>query len=252
MEVQLISPAMLRGITEERFRERLVGKIVTDVKRRGKYIFFFLHEGSFLEVHLRMTGRFVYLPGDAGAGRHTRAVFFLQGGESLHFEDMRKFGTFRLWHKGEEANAASLQRGVDPLEERFDRDVFDKILKKRPRCRIKSLLLDQESIAGMGNIYTDEALFRAGIYPGKKAGSLEKEEKERLFQCICTVLQEGISKRGVSFSDYRDLWGGEGEYQDCLRVYRRRDKPCLLCGASISRTVVAGRGTYYCPECQKA
>jgi formamidopyrimidine-DNA glycosylase len=240
---------MLRGVKPEDFRRKICGKIISQVKRRGKYILIFLSGDTVLEIHLRMTGRLLYHPVPFSPGKYTGVIFYLQNEEQLHFEDIRKFGTFTIYEKGEQLRSFLL--GPDPIEDEFfSEELFLKILEKRPHSMIKSFLLDQKNIAGLGNIYTDESLFMAGIHPSRKVNNLTTGEKKYLFEAVCQTLKEGICSRGTSFSDYRDLWGNEGEFQKKLKVYRRVGEPCFRCRGTVERKVVAGRGTYICPSCQ--
>lgn len=248
--VEFVFERMLLGLAAPKFAGQVCGRTIRRVNRRGKYILFTLSGGKILEVHLRMTGRFIFYPGPAEQGKYTGAVFYLAGGGQLHFQDMRKFGTFRLWEAAELAEAVPFCSGPDPLEDDFALEAFLQMMGRKPNSKIKVFLLDQRNIMGMGNIYTDEALFRAGLHPERKTGELGAADKKRLFGIICGILQEAITFRGTSFSDYRDLTGSPGNFQNRLRVYQRAGKACLQCGEAIRRIVVAGRGTYFCPHCQ--
>ncbi|MDO9534585.1 MAG: DNA-formamidopyrimidine glycosylase [Bacillota bacterium] len=239
---------MLRGAKPEDFRRQICGKIISQVKRRGKYILIFLSGDTVLEIHLRMTGRLLFHSVPVSPGKYTGVIFYFENGEQLHFEDIRKFGTFTLYEKGEQLRSFLL--GSDPVEDEFSEELFLKILEKRPNSMIKSFLLDQRNIAGLGNIYTDESLFMAGIHPSRKVNNLSSGEKKYLFNAVCHTLKEGILFRGTSFSDYRDLWGNEGEFQKKLKVYQRGGEPCVRCKCLLERIVIAGRGTYICPSCQ--
>lgn len=247
--IELFNPGILKSPGPEEFLRWLCGNTVFEVSRRGKYILFYFTGGLIMEVHLRMTGRFFYREEPAEADRYTRAIFYFKGGSRLDYHDIRRFGTFLL----EENNSPRLRSGKlgpDPLEEGFDLGKFRRLLEARKKRGIKSLLLNQEIICGLGNIYTDEALHRAGVHPAKQAGSLTSEEEKRLYHSIRATLEEAISFRGTSFSDYRDLWGREGVFQKVLSVYRKKGDPCPVCGWPIQREVIAGRGTYLCRRCQ--
>ncbi len=241
---------MLRGITPQEFAGQICGRVIKEVKRRGKYILFFLSGNKTLEVHLRMTGRFFFYPAPVKPGKYTGVIFYLSGNAQLHFQDIRKFATFRLWEEKELWKSVPFHSGPDPLEDDFVLELFLEIMEKKPKGKIKAFLLDQRNFMGMGNIYTDEALFRAGVHPARKTGGLSIKEKKRLFEAVWSILQEGIAFRGTSFSDYRDLRGLQGEFQNRLKVYRRGGEACLRCGGTIERKVIAGRGTYFCPQCQ--
>lgn len=241
---------MLQDISPEAFEKEIRGAVIRDIKRKGKYILFFLSNDKILEVHLRMTGRLYYYPGPVDPQKYTGAVFYFESGDELHYQDIRKFGTFRIYAKQMLFKSKPCLLGLDPLTGNFTPDSFSEMLKKNPGRKIKSFLLDQKNIAGMGNIYTDETLFKAGINPERKVKSLSVEETNRLFESLLSTLKEGIDCRGTSISDYRDIWGQEGGFQKRLKVYRREGSYCLRCGGAIRRMVVAGRGTYYCPVCQ--
>jgi formamidopyrimidine-DNA glycosylase len=246
--IDFMFPQMLRGVKPEDFNRKISGKMIDQVKRKGKYILIFLSGGTVLEIHLRMTGRLLYHSVPVSPGKYTGAVFYLESGGQLHFEDIRKFGTFTLYEEGEQLRSFLL--GPDPVEDEFSEEVFLKLLEKRSNSMIKPFLLDQRNIAGLGNIYTDESLFMAGIHPSRKVCSLSPREKKCLFHAVCHTIKEGILFRGTSFSDYRDLWGNEGEFQKKLKVYQRGGEPCVRCKCALERKVVAGRGTYICPNCQ--
>lgn len=241
-----------QGIKGEEFARRLRGREILDVKRQGKYIFISLDSDLLLEIHLRMTGRFLFAPSPFPPDKYTGVVFYFEGGSVLHFQDVRKFGTFRIW-EGDEALTCSpaYRLGPDPLSEQFSFAFFRELLQKKGKVRIKPLLLNQQNLAGLGNIYVDETLFRARIHPERTAASLKPSEIKRLFEAMGTVLQESIRRGGTTFSDYRDVEGRSGNFQEHLMVYRREKEPCPGCSTPVARTVVCGRGTYYCPSCQK-
>lgn len=250
VDVKFFFKKMLGEITPQEFARQLCGRVIREVKRRGKYILFFLNDNKVLEVHLRMTGRFLFYPAPVEPEKYTGVVFCLSENAQLHFQDIRKFATFRLWEEKELKTALPFRLGPDPLEDDFTLELFLEIIRKRPKSNIKAFLLDQRNFMGMGNIYADEALFRAGIHPFRKTGELSPTEKERLYTAVCSILQEGITFRGTSFSDYRDLKGLPGEFQNRLKVYRRAGSDCPRCGGTVARKVIAGRGTYFCPQCQ--
>ena len=251
-DVEFFYDRMLQqGMDRREFVRRLQGRQIREIKRRGKYIFFNLSGGMVLEVHLRMTGRFLFTSEPRPAARHTGAIFYFEGGGALHFQDMRKFGTFRLWDEDTLTCSPAYTLGPDPLSNEFSFSFFEHLLERKKAVRIKPLLLNQQNLAGLGNIYTDEALYRARIHPARTGGSLQDAEKKRLFRAISAVLKESISRGGTTFSDFRDLQGEVGHFQEYLKVYRREEKKCLSCSTLITRTVICGRGTYYCPSCQK-
>ena len=243
-KVELLFPHAVERPSPEEFIEAAEGKRIARLRRRGKYILLELDDGSVLAVHLRLTGRLLFnAPHDEN---HVRAVFHLDDGSRLVFADPRKLGRLH-WAPRVEDVVGHL--GPEPLDESFTPEVLAQRLNGR-RCTIKSLLLDQRTIAGLGNIYTDEALFLAGIHPQRPASSLSQEEIRRLYEAIREVLKQGIERRGTTFSDYRDGFGRRGQNQAALKVFRRAGRPCPRCGTEIRRIKVAGRGTYFCPVCQ--
>ncbi len=250
-DVEFFYDRMLQqDMDRAQFARRLQGREIREIKRRGKYILIYLSGDLILEVHLRMTGRFLFTPQPVPAARYTGAVFYFEGGCALHFQDMRKFGTFRLWQKDTLTRSPAYKLGPDPLSHAFSFSFFTRLLERKKKVRIKPLLLNQQNLAGLGNIYADESLYRARIHPARTAGSLTPAEKKRLFKAINTVLGESITRGGTTFSDFRDLQGEEGHFQEQLRVYRREKQECLHCSTPIARMVIIGRGTYYCPSCQ--
>lgn len=255
--VEVRSPHCLAEPDPELFRRSLTGRTIRGVGRRGKYLLLDLDGGFVLAVHLRMTGRLVYeVPGTgpAAAGEtapdpHTHAVLRLSGGGRLSFRDVRKFGRLYLTPSLSSLLPAG-KLGPEPLEEGFTPEALASRLKGR-QARVKAMLLDQRVVAGVGNIYADEALFLAGIHPERRAGSLRKAEVERLHAAVRQVLEEGIRHRGTTFSDYRDGFGEPGGYGERLAVYGREGAPCRRCGGPVSRIRSGGRSSYFCPACQR-
>lgn len=241
---------MLGKLSAGDFVEEVHGKQILKVSRRGKYLHFCLTGAKVLEVHLRMTGAFFFFQEAHRVDKYVRAIFFLEGGSELHFRDIRKFATFRLWDKTVLEKFNRTRLGPDPLEDLHDFHFFQERLKKKPKSRLKTFLLDQKNFSGLGNIYTDEALFRACLNPSRVVGTLNLSEQINLWRAIQNVLQEGIECGGVSVANYQDPYGRTGEFQKRLKVYRRENEPCPRCGQGIVRRVVAGRGTYFCPDCQ--
>ena len=229
---------------------KLPGKTVVGTGRRGKYLLIYLDDCSVMVIHLRMTGQLVYSQGEPNPDKHTHVIIYFQDGSSLAFTDIRKFGTI-WWLPTEELNKIKglAKLGPEPLSTDFHADYLQEGSKNR-KCSIKALLLNQEFLAGLGNIYVDEALHRARILPYRRAGSLSSQEMSILHATICEVLLEAIECRGTTMSDYRDSTGDYGGFQERLRVYQCQGKACGHCGEIIRRSVVAGRGTHYCPSCQ--
>jgi formamidopyrimidine-DNA glycosylase len=234
------------------FKRKLIGHKFVDAERRGKYLMLMLSGDAALVVHLRMSGRLLLVNGDAPAGKFLRVRLALKSGRELRFEDMRVFG--RLWFKAKGENLNQVvsglkDLGVEPLDQ-LTGDLLSKLLKNKSQA-IKSALLDQRLLAGIGNIYADESLFRAGIHPQLPAGRLTMAQAERLSSEIRSVLALAIELRGSSLRDYTDSEGVNGNYQLDALVYGRAGKPCRVCGAAVKRVRIVGRSAHFCPKCQK-
>jgi formamidopyrimidine-DNA glycosylase len=231
----------------EQFSARIKGQTVKAITRRAKYILCQL-DHDILAIHLKMTGRlFVAAPeNQPPEDRWVRLRLGLDNGEELCFSDARRFGRVYLAGSVEEITPLL---GPEPLEDTFTPAILTQQLQGRSKV-IKALLLDQSFVAGVGNIYADEALHRAGIHPLRPANSLTTDEIERLYSTIREVLNKGIEYQGASLNWYRKPDGTKGESQDHFYVYDREGEPCLNCGTPIIKIRVAQRGTHYCPNCQ--
>jgi formamidopyrimidine-DNA glycosylase len=239
---------------------RLRGRRIRDVRRRGKFVVFDLDGGEALVVSLRMTGKLLYGVADVDE-RYVRGEIRFVDGTAMRFSDTRKFGRMAVIDASTLEGNGEIRRakmplhaslGQEPLARGFTVAWLRTLLRRRPRAAIKVLLLDQRAIAGIGNIYAIEALWRARIHPLRKAGSLRAEEIARLHEAIRWALRKGIRLGGASPSDYVDARGNKGRMQREFQVYQRAGEPCPRCGRAIVRTVVAGRGTFHCPRCQRA
>lgn len=228
------------------FASLLVGRRLLSVERRGKYLLFPLDDGHTWIVHLRMTGALVHSSAGAVEDRFLRARFRLDDGCHLYYRDVRKLG--RMWVVADPAQVVG-KLGPEPLSEGLSAAALLAALRGR-RAPIKALLLDQGTLAGLGNIYADEALHEAAISPLRPAGSLTPEEAERLCQAIRRVLAGATRHGGTSFWAYLDARGERGQHQLHVRVYRRQGQPCPRCGAAVARVRVGGRSCHYCPACQ--
>lgn len=250
--VEVLDPKLVEPAAPEEFREAVEGHRILDVGRRAKYLLIGLSSGDTLAVHLRMTGRLHWRAGAAPADEpFLRARFDLDDGSTITFGDMRRFG--RAWViPGEDAYAEAYWRGragVEPLTPRFTTRVLGALLAGRRRP-VKPTLLDQGLVAGLGNMYVDEALFQAGIHPLRPAGELTDAELRRLHRAIRDRLAAAVAAGGASIDSYRDGLGRRGTMQDLLRVHLHEGDPCPRCGTTIVKTRVAARGTYLCPRCQ--
>jgi formamidopyrimidine-DNA glycosylase len=232
---------VLRGGDPRAMAARIRGRRIAGVRRYGKFILLSLDGGGYLVVHLGMTGRLLL---GGPAGKHTHAVLTLDRGVLL-YDDSRQFGCIQF---SEEFPERVAKLGPEPLEVPFQD--FAAALKRR-KTRIKALLLNQSFLRGLGNIYADEALFRAGIHPLAAAARLRSDRARRLHEAIIAVLTEAIAAGGSSISDYVDAQGRKGFFQLSHRVYRRTGEPCLVCGTPIRRVLVAQRSSHFCPQCQK-
>jgi formamidopyrimidine-DNA glycosylase len=232
----------------ETFEQALAGDTIASVGRRGKYVLFQLASGRRLAVHLRMTGRLIVQPaGYAEPYPYTHVRLAFTDASGLCFADVRQFGRMRLLAVGDPWDADG---GVEPLSEGFTSDAFVSMLDGR-RTPIKSFLLDQSRIAGVGNIYACEALWEAGIRPSRPSHKISRPARRRLHGAIRNVLNRSIEARGTSVDDYVDAEGLKGGFQNQLAVYGRLGEPCSRCGKPIVRTVIGQRGTWWCRGCQK-
>lgn len=244
--VRVLWPRTLAALSPEAFADAVVGRRCTRVWRRAKYLVFDLDDSRHLLIHLRMSGRLGIEPTERSASPHLRAALELDDGQELRFTDTRKFGRLYVAASVEDATG---DLGPEPLEPAFTADWLAEGLHSH-RTRLKSLLLDQRFLAGLGNIYVDESLFRAGLHPLRPAESLCGDEVLRLHSAIQSILQEAIALRGATLRDYQDAEGRAGSNQHFLRVYGRAGQPCVRCGQPLVRTVVGQRGTHLCPHCQ--
>jgi formamidopyrimidine-DNA glycosylase len=255
----------------ERFAAEIGGATIRRVDRRAKTVLIHLADGRVMTVALRMTGALIVVPGDAPPDPYARVVFTLADGRELRYRDVRKFGRIGLWPGGglrtvgagrgtrsrrvaEDAGTYRIGEvfsghGPEPLRRSFSAERFAERLSRRS-AKLKTLLLDQSFIAGVGNIYADEALWRARLHPLRTADTLTPADVRRLHRAVRQVLREGIANRGASFSDYVDARGEEGGNAERLAVYRRTGQPCYRCGRRIERIVVGQRSTHLCPRCQ--
>jgi formamidopyrimidine-DNA glycosylase len=222
---------------------------IKSVSRRGKYIVFIASDNLRCLIHLRMTGWFIFEKDAKDSPeflKHERAAFNFCDGSKLRFIDVRRFGTI-IWQKGDRP----LPRlGLEPLSRSFNAKVLSGMLHNGNKA-IKSVLLDQQLIAGLGNIYADESLWAAKIHPLRKSGSLKKSEITRLTLSIKKILREAIKKGGFTLRDYRRPDGNSGFYQNSRKVYKREGKPCFRCGAKIRRIKIGSRSVHFCPVCQR-
>jgi formamidopyrimidine-DNA glycosylase len=253
-----------RPVPPRKLEAAVEGATIEGLGRRGKYLLLGLDGARTLVMHLRMTGNLVLVEGEekldpsegrrlyeaerSTSERHLRARFTLDDGRQLWFTDPRRFGEAFLIDDAD-LDARFVKLGVEPLSEEFTPEALGRMAAGRT-APLKSFLLDQSGVAGVGNIYADEALFRARLHPLSPAGSMKSEHLEALRDAIVAALEAGIDGGGASIDDYRDGRGEKGTMQDEFLVHTREGEPCPRCDGTIVRIVVSGRSTYYCPECQ--
>jgi formamidopyrimidine-DNA glycosylase len=246
------APRLVQLVTPAEFCRQLTGRAVTGLRRRGKYLIVDLDDGRAWVLHRRMSGNILYrLPSDP-RDDYTRAVFALDDGHELRWTDLRKFGTMWLV---EDATMVMETLGPEPLDAEFTPQVLRERAGKRG-APIKSVLLDQTVLAGMGNLYTDEALHDARLHPLRPANKLKPDDWRRLHAGIIKALRMGIDARGSSLGttlrDHINVDGAPGRNQETVRAYGREAQPCYECGAAMRRIKVGGRSSVFCPKCQPA
>lgn len=231
------------------FAHMLAGHTVHNVERRGKFLRFVL-DGLVMVSHLRMEGRYGLYQGNELLDKHTHVIFHFTDGTELRYTDVRQFGTMHLFQPGEDLLLAPLKKlGEEPLAASFTPERFKEIVAGKS-TKIKPLLLNQEYVVGIGNIYVDEALHRAGLHPETGAKMLTDSQLDKLHHAIVATLSEAVNAGGSSVKSYVNGQGESGSYQHQLLIYGRKDQPCTTCGTLIEKSVVGGRGTHYCPSCQ--
>ncbi|MBV9849786.1 MAG: bifunctional DNA-formamidopyrimidine glycosylase/DNA-(apurinic or apyrimidinic site) lyase [Armatimonadetes bacterium] len=249
--VRVPVPKMLKGrvVDPEAFAAALGGRRIESVGRRGKHLIFRLDCGYYLLLHLKMRGQLLVVPRDLEEGKYLAVALEMEDGSELRFHDMWTWGELRLMTEAELAAHPSLKAmGLEPFSDEWTPQALQRSLSRRARTSVKAALLDQTVVAGVGNIYADESLFRAGIGPLRPAGSLTDVEASRLHREIRCVLAEATGDGGTTSDNYVDADGRTGRYAP--RVYERAGQPCVRCGTPLTRIKVTGRGTVYCPSCQ--
>lgn len=263
-QVKIIDPNVISS-DEKSFLRQVLGKKIKTISRRAKMIVTELSENKFLLIHLKMTGQLVYAPriGKIVAGGHsinnishtlpnkfTRLIFIFNNQSKLYFNDVRRFGWIKLIDKDALKKIYS-DFGVEPLTKDFTLDKFKEILSHKKNTAVKSALMDQKYLAGLGNIYSDEVLFAARIKPTRIVKTLAMAEIKKLWEAIPRVLRYSIKYRGTSFNDYVDAEGGKGNFVKYLKVYGRGGKDCYGCRGRIKRIKIGGRSSHFCDFCQK-
>jgi formamidopyrimidine-DNA glycosylase len=247
-DVEIRDERLTRPFDPVTVAAELEGQRVAAVRRRGKYLVVQFENGRALLVHLRMTGSFRRLEDDETA--HVRAVLTLDDGTQVGYRDVRRFGTWLIVEPEQLDEYLGARLGAEPLERGFGPAALAGRLANR-RAPIKAAILDQRTVAGLGNIYADEALWRAQVHPLRPARDLEPDEVRKLHRGVRRALEIGIARQGATLRDYAQPDGRRGSMQLEFRVYGRGGEPCTRCGTPIEKTRVGGRGTWYCPNCQR-
>ena len=246
--IRVLDPRWCEPAPPEAIADALDGRLIERLGRRGKYLIVSFEDDVHLVMHLRMTGNLLLTDEEPN---HTRVRMELDGGEKLLFVDVRRFGTGDVL-LGSDALAEyfASRLGVEPLSSDFTAEALRDQARGRKQP-VKAFLLNQERIAGVGNIYADEALWRARIHPLKPVGTLRRPQIQALHEAVVASLNEGIDAKGASIDDYRHVDGAEGTFQDRFLVHLRAGEPCFRCVTTIQKMRAAGRGTYFCPRCQR-
>jgi formamidopyrimidine-DNA glycosylase len=244
--------AIRRHAKRKEFIDGVIGRKITKVERRGKYILMHLDNGGVIVVHFGMSGQFIRGNKRQSLPAHTHAVLTFQQGGDLRFVDPRTFGELFATTTDELGKVKELQHiAIDPLDQVFTWQTFGGLMAQRA-SKMKQLLLDQKFISGLGNIYSDEVLFAAGLRYDRMSDTLSSQEVRRMYRALQEVLQDAIRARGTTLDDeaYVDLFGKPGEYQNELKVYGREGLPCRRCRTPIRTVKISGRTSYFCPQCQ--
>lgn len=246
--VDILLTRQIQNVSKEKFVAKIVGSEIINIDRIGKYLIVRLNNKLNIIFHLRMTGRLVYSANGENTDKYARIIFDLTGGEKLIYGDTRTLGVIYLLEDEKDLKAIA-NMGAEPLSAEFTLQYLKNVLKNR-KSRIKTILLNQNYISGIGNIYADEALFLARINPFAVANEIDENGVHRLFDAINKVIGDGIADGGTTFRDYQNGEGKTGHHQDNLFVYGREGKPCKICQEKIEKTFLGGRGTHFCPKCQ--
>jgi formamidopyrimidine-DNA glycosylase len=250
-------PAVIRHPAPAEFEAAVAGRSVLDVTRRAKWLLLELSNDAVLAIQVKMTGQLFVMPADAPRDRHVHFLLRFAGGQELRMRDVRKFGRVGVYRRDEaglirgadEVRELFAEHGPEPLADELTLRAFRRLLRAR-RGRLKPLLLDQSFLAGIGNIYADEALWRARLHPLRRVSSLRPRDERALYEAIRSSLAEAVERRGSSVDDYTAP-EGDGEMQEYLRSYGRTGLPCPRCGRPIRRIVLGARGTHFCSWCQR-
>jgi len=243
-EVVIKNKRIIKGISSKKFKSKTEGKTVKGILRRGKVLIIKLENDLFLIIHLRISGWLILSKKEEN---HARVIFKLADGQMLNFCDRRALGEVKLINDWQKLSIIQTM-GPEPLE--LKKTDFIQLFRGR-RAKIKPLLMDQRFLAGIGNIYAQEVVFCAGIHPERGVDKIKKEKLEKIYYCLTAILKQAITKKGSSVDTYRQTNGKKGNFIPFLKVYRKENEACIRCKKPIKRKVIGGRGTYFCPHCQK-
>ena len=254
-------PSAIKNATLEKFKKEVIGRKILAARRIGKNIFIDLSGGKTLYIHLKMTGHLLVKDAKSKikdkkyfedrVNQYIHHIWYLKN-KTLEFSDLRKFAKIVLVDTDKILELPEIkQLGIDAMDKKLDLKKFEQILSKKIKSPIGLILMDQGLISGIGNIYRSEILFRAGILPGRKVGSLGKQEIKKIFESTKKILEKAIELRGTSDSDYRDTDGAPGGFQKVLKVYNRKGEKCQKCGTIVSRDKMGQRSVFFCSNCQK-
>lgn len=249
IEVNVLWPNIIKDPAVEEFKSKISGQTIETIERRGKFLLFVLKDYVLIS-HLRMEGKFRVEIASTPLTKHTHVIFKLNTGDELRYLDVRKFGRMSLVPKDNVSTHPSLNTlGPEPVTEDLSLNWIDHFLENKKRS-IKSCLLDQKMVAGIGNIYADEILFASGIHPERSGESLNSGEIKKLHETIISIMEKAVKSGGTTIRTYSNAYGKEGNYQQNLKVYGKENKLCPNCQTPIKKAKVAQRGTHFCPTCQ--
>jgi len=254
-KVDVSLPRMVK-LPLDKFRKTVVGSEIKSVKRRAKILIFELSNGWSILIHLKLSGRLIFRrKGEALGGEDIKwnhLIYYFSDGSRLFHNDLRQFGYVKLIETDKLADFFKKEKlGPEPLEKDFNFNDFLAILKRKPKAKIKQFLMDQQNIAGIGNIYSDEILFFAGVHPLRRIKDLEPSEIKKIFEYTKKILTEALKFHGSTVDLYLDASGQKGKYVPRLKVYGREGEKCKKCGGTVQRLKIGGRSAHFCPQCQK-
>ncbi|MFA5051174.1 MAG: bifunctional DNA-formamidopyrimidine glycosylase/DNA-(apurinic or apyrimidinic site) lyase [Patescibacteria group bacterium] len=255
VKVEIRLAKLIKGVSAINFKNKLKNATIQDISRRAKLLIIRISNGYSLLIHLKLTGQLIFMKHGADNMEHqkyTHIIYYFSDKSALIYNDLRQFGYVKLVKTADLEKIFEQEKyGPEPLEKDFTLKKFQEILLKKSKLKIKPLLMDQSFIAGIGNIYAQEACFCAKISPIRTVKSLSDKEIKNLYHCLISILKQAIKHKGSSVENYVDASGEKGTYVSRLKVYGRENLKCFRCKSKVEKMVLAGRGTYYCPSCQK-